>query len=226
MMHRDPTAAVILLVDTDPATLATLREPLERVGYLCATTPSFAEARTLLTELSPDLLIAAIRLGAFNGLQLALQRHLNDQPSIVTDIVDDPALRREAARFDTPYVLSTVHPEELLQIVEDTQTRRGGDDRRRWRRGGLHRRVTATVEGAPAQVVDASYGGCQLAMVGTDATGLPNDVSLSISDSSLIVRSRLVWRAPSDEQTLGLALSERTVHAVAAWRRWVNHASA
>ena len=222
----DPAAAVILLVDTDPAALAMLRAPLERAGYLCVTATSFTDARTLLIDFSPDVLIAAIRLGAFNGLQLALQRSLNDQPSIVTDVIDDPALRREAALLKTPYVSSTIRADELLRVVDDTLRKQTGDERRRWHRAGLRRPVTATVEGMAAQVVDASYGGCQLVMTEAPSIGLPPRVTLSIPDGSLLMRSQLVWRAPSGGHAIGLALLERTVPAISSWRRWVDRVAA
>ena len=224
-MNGGEAVTVILLVDSDESALATIRDPLEAAGYLCASANSFTEARTRLSELSPDLLIAAIRLGAFNGLHLALQRYLDGRPSVVTDIIDDPALRREAALMNTPYVAPTVHPEELLRIVSTTLARGHGDERRRWQRAGVQRPVAATLDGMRAGVVDASYGGCQLAA--TEPTEqLPNQITLSIDASALIVRGRLMWRSPTTDRRLGLALTERGVAAVSAWRRWVNQVAA
>ena len=226
MNDGDSSAAFILLVDTTRSALEPLVEPLERAGYPCATATSFREARALVAEATPDLLIAAIRLGSFNGLHLALQRHLDGKPTIVTDVVDDPVLRREAALLDTPYVSSAVHPEELLTIVRDSLSRRRADARRRWRRADLSQPVEATLDGLSVHVVDASYGGCRLRMSAPDATRLPTEVSLSIAAGSLIVRNRLVWRGPPISGTLGLALHERTASVIFAWRRWVDQIAA
>ena len=60
----------ILVVDRDPQTLASALEHLRSAGYRASGVESFHEARQLLPTIQPNVLIADVRLGAFNGLRL------------------------------------------------------------------------------------------------------------------------------------------------------------
>ncbi len=103
----------VLVVDGIPSTRTTTVGELSRAGYVCASAGSFRDAEARLAERSPDLLITAVRLGAFNGLQLVLQRFLRDpsRRAIVTDIVHDPVLEREARRAGAVYTVTPVSPQ-------------------------------------------------------------------------------------------------------------------
>ena len=67
----------ILVVDSEPQTLSRTQRVLRAAGYRVATSDTFEEASRLLTLLLPDLLVADIRLGAFNGLHLVWRRRWN-----------------------------------------------------------------------------------------------------------------------------------------------------
>ena len=64
--------ATILIVDDHRVTRLGLAEMLADAGYSVVTTGNFQEARRILREEPPDLLIADVRLGSFNGLQLVI----------------------------------------------------------------------------------------------------------------------------------------------------------
>ena len=57
----------ILIVEDHDATRRGLRALLTNAGYTVAAAGTFAEGRRLLTEQTPDLLIADLRLGEYNG---------------------------------------------------------------------------------------------------------------------------------------------------------------
>ena len=61
-----------LVVDSNPEELAATKEVLRRAGYQVKDATTFQEARQLLAGELPDVLIADVRLGAFNGLYLLL----------------------------------------------------------------------------------------------------------------------------------------------------------
>jgi CheY-like chemotaxis protein len=64
--------------------LATNEALLSDAGHLVAAVSSFQRATSLLYSVSPDLLIASIRLGAFTGL------HLTAQPPAEPTTADHP----------------------------------------------------------------------------------------------------------------------------------------
>ena len=159
--EKPPT---VLVVDSDLLALALTAGVLRQAGYACTSAASFADARASLADTSPDLLITVVRLGAFNGLQLVLRRFLRDpsRRAIVTDIVHDPLLEREARRAGAVYTVTPISPRDLLGLVANQLRRQRGDDRRGWPRAYPSARVLIAIDEAQAALVDVSYGGCRL----------------------------------------------------------------
>ena len=122
MTSDDATSPVILAVDSDHAALARAVEILSRAGYRVTGVDSFQKAKPLLASSQPDLMIADVRLGAFNGLHLVLRRRREHphKPSIVTNSYADPVLERQAREFRTPYLVKPLSPEVLLTVVAKT----------------------------------------------------------------------------------------------------------
>ena len=60
----------VLIVDDDDATRSGVQKLLQRAGFEAVATSTFEDGRRALKDGSFDLLIADVRLGAFNGLQL------------------------------------------------------------------------------------------------------------------------------------------------------------
>src|SRR2546428_12877048 len=80
---------------------------------------SFEEAKRRLALAEPDLLIADIRLGSYNGLHLVL-RSRADFPkiaAIVTHVARDPVLEAQATAFNAVYLVKPLDPKELLNVV-------------------------------------------------------------------------------------------------------------
>lgn len=95
-----------LVIDDDPALLALVQKWLERAGYDVYTSLDFADARAKLKEIRVDLIVADIRLGEFNGLQLAARAR---QSGLDTHIVimsgwSDEVLKAEAARLGAVFL--------------------------------------------------------------------------------------------------------------------------
>ena len=113
--RTDNPTPFVMVVDDDPAVLATLERLLISWGYRTLAIGSFEEARVALTVAPPDVLITDVRLGQYNGLQLV---HLVKQRRPATVVVtvsgiDDPVLRTEAANAGAPYFLK---PTGLLEL--------------------------------------------------------------------------------------------------------------
>ena len=106
----------VLVVDDDRQVLKYLTEVLREEGYDTVTCERFTDAKTLLSTTRPDLLLTDIRLGAYNGLQLAIfaQRRHPDIPIIVLTGYEDPTLRQQAAASGATFLVKPVKRDELL----------------------------------------------------------------------------------------------------------------
>jgi DNA-binding response OmpR family regulator len=92
---------------------------LQAAGYEAVSCGQFDEARRLLKTAPPDLLLVDVRLGAYNGLQLAIEARKSRPsiPAIVLTGYDDPTLRQEASRFGAMFLVKPIPPDELLACI-------------------------------------------------------------------------------------------------------------
>ena len=110
----------ILVVDDQPSILDGVQLLLEGAGHDVTACATFAEARRALLAGDYDVLLTDIRLGAFNGLQLAVIARQRD-PHIriaVFSGTDDAVLREEACRVSAAYLLKPVIGQRLLELCE------------------------------------------------------------------------------------------------------------
>jgi DNA-binding response OmpR family regulator len=106
----------VLIVDDEPDVLDTLAELVSAGGYEVVTRGTFEEARKDITSDPPDILVTDVRLGPFNGIQLAvlMRAARPDSPIVVLSAYDDPTLRVEAAHCQASYLTKPVSRKELL----------------------------------------------------------------------------------------------------------------
>jgi PleD family two-component response regulator len=112
----------ILIVDEEPLEVARLVSPLQHAGYQVTGATTFEAARQTLAERPPHLLIAAERLGLFNGLHLVVRGRIDnpEMSAIVTAGSKDPVLEAEAFSHDASCVVSPKNSTELLALVSRT----------------------------------------------------------------------------------------------------------
>jgi DNA-binding NtrC family response regulator len=110
----------VLVVDDDRAFLALMRDWLISAGHSVVALSDFYAAKNYLAFNRPDVLVADVRIGANNGLQLlSFMKH--DAPDVLAICVtgfDDPVLRAEASRIGAHYVLKPLHAKDLLTLLE------------------------------------------------------------------------------------------------------------
>jgi DNA-binding NtrC family response regulator len=109
----------ILVVDDDPPLLDALERAFREAGEAVVACASFAEARQALREQSFDALVTDIRLGEFNGLQLAVIAR-DAQPGsriIVFSGFSDPVLQAEAERIGAIFRVKPVPSADLLELI-------------------------------------------------------------------------------------------------------------
>src|SRR5262245_10172350 len=85
-----------------------------RDGYDVCLSATLSEAQQLLS-LGPDLVVSALKLGAYNGLPLAAYTHGAGIPTLVIG-PGDIALERDAEQLGAVY-LSSVCEQDLLELA-------------------------------------------------------------------------------------------------------------
>jgi CheY-like chemotaxis protein len=223
------TGHTILIVDADLGTSSAMTNVLRRAGHRTIGASTFLEAKQLLDSNPPDVLITDVRLGAFNGLHLALRRH-HDQPdaaSIITSAYADRMLEEEACAINAPYLLKPVEPAELLALIEKLlhEDATVKTTFRRWPRGRIAGGgVSAVLDSTPALLLDVSdYGLCLQIPPTTEL--VPSSFTVNLPAFGLSVSANSIWKQADGESgavKCGAALVLTDPDTIEAWRSLVD----
>jgi DNA-binding response OmpR family regulator len=213
-------ASVILVVDDDPRALSGMAQLLENAGYRVRCAGSVPEAKWLLENEHVDLLITDVRLGAFNGLQLAVQTQV-DYPRIPVIAITgftDPVIEAEARRLGAEFLQKPVKFADLLELI----ARRLSDTsrQRRWPRKLVPGGFAGTIGYKKVRLVDMSYGGFRFEMPDVAPADLPDRLEVTLPQLGLSVKARTVWLDQGESGTVlgGAALSEVDRVDARTWR--------
>ena len=118
--------ASLLLVDDDLSRLGALSRFLADSGFQVVPCSTFEDAKREIGTLRPDILVTDVRLGAFNGLQLALLARdvRQDVRVVVFSGYDDPVLKEEARRIGASYLVKPVSGHTLVEELRATASGR------------------------------------------------------------------------------------------------------
>ena len=109
-----------LIVDDDPQVLSLAARWIRKAGYDVVVSNDFLDARMQLEVCRPAVVVADVRLGAFNGLQLGfLARQLF--PDVRVAVIsgwNDPVMRRDAAEFGASFLQKPFRASELLFAIQ------------------------------------------------------------------------------------------------------------
>jgi len=118
---------LILVVDDDSAARTGLMALLKSAGYAVTGAASFEKATKALASSTPDLLVADVRLAAFNGLHL-LHRSRETHPQMASIVISgypDPAIEREAQQAGAAaFLLKPLDPRAFLAKVSEVLANR------------------------------------------------------------------------------------------------------
>lgn len=120
-----------LIVEDDPSLLDALHRAFVEAGEDVVVCGTFEDARHALRTSAFDAMITDVRLGAFNGLQLALLAH-DTHPDIrlvVFSGFDDPVIRMEAERVGAAYLVKPVASQTLIELVRQPASRERDADK-------------------------------------------------------------------------------------------------
>lgn len=100
-----------------------LRPGFARQGLIATSSRSFKEARQKLVAERFDVLVTDVRLGAFNGLHLAIVAHYErpEMQVILLSDVDDPVLRQEASKVGARYIVTPAQPKAVRRSAGGTR---------------------------------------------------------------------------------------------------------
>src|SRR5262245_35307810 len=197
-------AIKVLIVEPEAAVRANFAEALRLAGFEIIEARTFQEARRLLRESTPGILVTEVRLAGFNGLQLILTNP-KPIPSVLVSQAD-PVLQAEARRLGAAYLLKPVSHADLLVAIEQqlalfSESGASGT-RRRWVRKALNAGWRASIDNLPARVVDVSYGGLRIEIDRTSEAPLPKTFNVRLLAAHLDVPADLVWTSRTGSRSL------------------------
>ena len=110
----------VLVVDSDASKVRALALPLRECGYRVLEATSFPDAIRLWDAEEPQVLVADVRLEAFNGLQLVIRARAArpDVTAIVTSPVADRVLADETRRVGGTFLVKPVVVDEIVAAIE------------------------------------------------------------------------------------------------------------
>jgi chemotaxis response regulator CheB len=224
---------VAVVVETDAAELHKTEQAFEASGFVVMTADSFAQARTLLASMTPDIVIAAIKLKSFNGLHLAALCAVwrPGLPFIVTDSGHDIVLEADAKQLSATYVIKTPGREELTQAAVTLLNARPGEAsgvRRSYRKPAPVPTVVK-VAAASAEVVDISYGGVRLKLPPlpseSSKNAPPPSFDILFPQMDLSLHGARVWTSPDSAAggwVCGVDISQNETDNLQRWRDFVD----
>ena len=116
----------VLVVDPDPADRMFVTTALIAAGFSIRAANDYHEAKAqLLVASCPLILMTEVRLGAYNGLQLALRARAATPkiPVLVMSAWPEPVLQRDAESIGATFAVKPLTRDELLAAVCRTALR-------------------------------------------------------------------------------------------------------
>jgi DNA-binding response OmpR family regulator len=226
--YSDDMGSQVLLVESDSQSSAAMAQVLGEAGHCVTAIGSFEEAVNLAARARPDLVIAGVRLGRFNGLHLAA-RFRADYPSMPIIILGhegDSALAAEAIQLRARFVPKTTPAGRLMTFVEDLLSGRAPRDlvsTRRWTR----RPTSLPVRGSHMSgwVLDVGYGGLRVEC--PTSVDIDTPAELNLPTLGINVKGLFRWakRSADDTWSCGFEL-DSLANDTRKWRRIVDSVSA
>jgi len=114
----------VVIVDDNEPLLHAMEQCVASAGHDVVVFAQFESAKTYLATTQFDVLVTDVRLGAYNGLQLAMFAKLEhpETTAIVLSGFDDPVLRKDAASIGARFCLKPVGTDALLDGIASPPT--------------------------------------------------------------------------------------------------------
>jgi DNA-binding response OmpR family regulator len=216
-----PIPQRVLVVAPSRPLARELAATLKAAGYAPIVIGDFMVAKTLL-EARPDFLISELKLGAYNGLHLAIRAAGQGTPAIIVGDAD-PVLQAEADRYKAAFLKTPVDPARVLGLMRELAA--SSPRKRRSPRKQVSV-LDAFVDDIRARLLDVSYEGMRIETSERELAGLPPRFTLRLPLFNFSCRVERVWTAsPSSEGSgaaFGAELSASDASTTEAWRLLVD----
>jgi DNA-binding response OmpR family regulator len=113
----------VLVVDDEPSVTSIVGSWLAEAGHRVTTATNFKAAAHEMKIGGIDAVIVDVRLGEFNGLQLAIMArgHNPNTRIVVISGWDDPVLKQQAETCGASYLQKPFTAAELVTVLNDTK---------------------------------------------------------------------------------------------------------
>ena len=212
----------VLVVEDGPAQRGIV-SLLQEAGYRATGVSTFEQASQILEDDPPNALITELRLGAFNGLHLAIRSRATSPDTVVVihTAFPDRVLEAEATRLGAQVLIRPVSPTTLLTTLSKLLA--VPFERRAVPRTRVNRAFEVQILDRPATLFDISYHGFRVALQGDE---IPAPFEIRLPTFAVAERARVIWaqrQAPDMDVLLcGAVLSNLDSAREQAWRRVVD----
>jgi CheY-like chemotaxis protein len=209
----------VLIVEDDTVTRLGLQQLLRERGYEALTASSYPDGLRVLEAERPDLLIADVHLGEFNGLQFVAMSH-RPIPTIILSDFSGSGFESDARRLGAEYLAKPIPPSALLELIKRLLAGAASiAPLRQWIRKPVLAAVVARVDHFPAHLLNVSYGGLCLEIEHAPS-GIPPSFDVTFPTSDVSIHADAVWVSRGHHQSwrCGAAVS----HVNDDWRGLVD----
>ena len=114
-----PIECRVLIVDPDRRSADDLASALRHAGFQTLEASTFPEGKGIWNAELPEVLVADIRLGQYNGLQLLVRARLErpDVAGIITCALPDVVLEAETRRFGGIFIVKPLNVAQVVHLI-------------------------------------------------------------------------------------------------------------
>jgi len=211
-------ARTVLLVSTDPQQLSQYERAVAPIVDVVQMATTFPQAKTILRQQPPDVLVTELRLNEFNGIHLALWSRVR-LPHLRSVIIgnSDPSLEADARALGLAY-LKENGAQAIAQATQEAFVTEV--PQRRWPRKRLPVGLCAQVNGRCAVVIEVGYGGFRVQTMEPLGIRAQDEFALHIPEFDIRANATRVW--VESGHRCGASLAETDTLPGSRWRTFVD----
>jgi CheY-like chemotaxis protein len=211
-------ARTVLLVCTDPQQLLQYERAVAPIADDVQVATTFPQAKTILRQKQPDVLVTELRLNEFNGIHLALWSRVR-LPHLRSVIIgnSDPSLESDARALGLAY-LKENGEQAIVQATQEAFVTEV--PQRRWPRKRLPIGLSAQVNGRSAIVIEVGYGGFRVQTMDPLGIRAHDEFALHIPEFDIRASATRVW--VESGHRCGASLAETDTRPGSRWRTFVD----
>jgi CheY-like chemotaxis protein len=210
----------VLVVTTNAADRVRYHNAFTDAGCSVTSAESFADARRQVNASVPDVLVAALRLGDFNGLHLAIVTRMAKGKATTVVLGDAESDSEPDVVATGSHYLLRPSVAELTGLV--FRLRNAEAEPRRSRRIPVLGWVPVLVDSTVGRLLNVSNEGLAVELSGPHAYPIAATMYVSLAPDLLDVAAARSWTRPTTQGTVcGLRLAGESAREESDWYDWV-----